>query len=926
MNLVGRTAEVILVQRAIATEPQSSRALMFLGDPGVGKSALLDYATQAARECSERVVTVHGVEQESDFAYFGLHQALTPLLDYASELSPHQAATLRTALGEVGDSLPPDRLTLFSTVFALFSAASRSRPLLLCVDDVQWLDPVSREALFFVARRVEGSNMRFIAAARTSPERVSDAAGILVHQVEPLTAESADLLLRQRFPSLPVRTRTRLLEEAEGNPLALLELPVLLTDRRQLDHASVSSPLPLTRRLQETFSERIRSLPPATRELLLTAAMEGTGDLNVLRRALEDPALTGLAPAEDAGVVRVTAGGDRLAFRHPLTRSAVAEDATAAEKRAAHKRLAVALDFDLDRKAHHLAEAALEPNEEVAGILYAAAKRAAQRGVEGEDAAVGLLIRSADLSPNSVDRRRRMAEAAFMGAFHGATAGDSTSMLHGISNPSAGSDEALWAASASAFRGTLRMSDLNGLFRLVDSALEAASATNNVASDAFATTVQTFSYLCTLADSSEQTLRLDHWMTLIPPGLQSRGVNLLRAHIDPARYGLELLAQVDEAMEQAADSPDPLVVGQAVAAGAFLDRLSGGRPALERIADAEVDWERGGDIPIRTLLTTEAFHAGRWDETLRFARDGLLISENRDTPLFIAYFQHREALIAAVTGDSRRAVSIADPLLSTFARQGYGRYKNEVSYALLLDAMGRGDYESAFAIASSISAPGELARGVPLALWVFYDLIASAVLTDRVSEARRHLSEVKRLNISAISAHYSLMVAASEALLLDGAQKAAAFLAPRLERPGSEAFPLDLARVRLLQARFLISSGRPVEARALIGQAVEALEALGAQPWLSIAARLEAESTSTGDAINTLGLTVTEMRIVRLAASGLTNKQIGSRLFISDRTVGTHLYRAFPKLGVTRRASLRDAVAHIDAQNSSIPRGVRRSI
>jgi DNA-binding CsgD family transcriptional regulator len=913
MNLIGRAEEISFIDGVLAERPDSPAAVTLLGDPGVGKSALLDYATQTARQTNRLVVTVRGVEQETEYAYFGLHQAITPLETFVSELNSLQAEALRTISGEGNASAPPDRLTVNSTLFNLLVAASRSRPVVLVVDDIQWLDTVSREALLFAARRIEGSPIRFLGASRRSPDRGREVWGIPAYDIAPLNADSADLLLRQRFPSLAPLTRTRLLADAEGNPLALLELPAVLTDRSRVERNAIALPLALTRRLQETFSERIDLLPGDTRELLLVAALEGSGELNILRRALGDPSLSALAAAEDAGVVRVAARGDRLIFRHPLTRAAVVDAAGSAARRLAHSRLALALDFDMDRKARHLAEATLQPNEEIAQLLHAAAKRAAQKGLAGEDTAVGLLIRSADLSPDMQDRRRRMAEAAFMAAFHGASSGDPTSSLDTSADFLPGSDEALWAASASAFLGTLRMSDLKALFRLVESALEAASTSGNVSSEAFATTVQTFSYLCTLADDSAQSNRLDHWTSLIPKGRQSDGVNLLRAHIDPARMGLQLLAQVKDAINQADNSPDPLVVGQAAAAGAFLDLLGASRPALQRIANSEVDWQHSGDIPIRTLLTTDAFHAGRWTESLQIARDGLLISETRDTALFTAYFQHQEALIAAVTGDSHRAITIADPLMSTFADRGYGRYKHEVMYGLLFDALGRGDFESAFETASAISPPGELRPGVGPALWVFHDLIVAAVFTGRSREARRHLAEVRRLKVSAISPHYSLLVASSEAVLSDGGEKSAAILAPHLESPELMGWPFDLARVRLMQAEYFLSAGRTADALTQVDKVIPALESLRARPWLSIARRLQDRSAATALTINTFGLTSTEMKVVRLAASGLTNKQIAQTLFVSDRTVGTHLYRAFPKLGISRRVSLRDAVEAIDA-------------
>jgi DNA-binding CsgD family transcriptional regulator len=899
----------------VTFESDSPRAVLFRGDPGIGKTALLEIATSIARDNGARVITVRGSEYESDLAYSGLNQAVSAHDPYTDLVGPQQAEALQVVFGSTSRAELPDRLSVFSAITALIAAAARQQTLLFCLDDVQWIDQVSLEGFLFAARRLAGARANMLLAARARPGWLEEVPGVRVHRVEPLSYPAANALLRGRFPELPVRLRERMLADAQGNPLALLELPQTLEDRHLIGSDQISTYLPLSRRLQAIFAERIESLPRETRELLLASALEGTGDLNVLQRALGPRILRHIEAAEDAGIVTLSATGDKLSFRHPLTRSAVAEGASAAERRDAHRKLAKALAPDIDRSARHLAAATIEPDEEVARILQAAARRAAERGPDGDDAAMALLIRSADLSPSIEDKRKRMAEAAFVGAFRGGTAVPAPDVLERVPDPSPGSDESLWAASAKVFVGAGRGADLPTLYRLQDSVLDAAVAIGNTSSGAYLTAVETYIYMCVVSNDPERDERFVAWANAIPEALRPRRFTMFSAMLDPARSAGALIPLVLDAIEEASSSRDPRLIVNACSAAVYVDLLPACRPFVEEFLESESDSDGQRDLPTRLMLSLEAFQTGRWDAAMELTREGLTISQLRESQIYTAQFNYRQGLIFAARGESDSTAICTKVIFGTAPGRGYIQLENLALHVLVIDAMGRGDYPAAFEAAARISRPGELARSVPIALRVFLDLVHSAVMTGRVSEARRHVETLQRLHVAAISSRYAMMVTACEALLLDRNRESATLLAPHLTDGINDAWPFDLARVRLIQAEFATACGHPAIAREHAEKALQAFRSLGAQPWVVIAARLLQQLDPTTATTNHLSLTPTEIRVVRLAASGMTNKQIGEELYLSDRTVGSHLYRAFPKLGISRRAALRDAVEKMDREN-----------
>jgi hypothetical protein len=413
-SLIGRDDHLEGITAFVGQAAVSGGALLLSGDAGVGKTVLLDAAAAHAEAAGSRVLRAAGAKFEGAVSFAGLNQVLHPLLGGVRGLSVAYCRALSVALGVRAGS-PPDQLMVSNAVLALLVRATATRPLLVMVDDLPWLDRASAVVLGVVARRLAGSRIGFLAVSRSGEDGFFDRGGLPEHEVGPLGDAAAAKLVSDRFPSLAPRVRQRLLAEAQGNPLALLELPVALSGMQRAGAGPLPAWLPLSRRLQEVFESRITVLPARTRQLLLLAVLDGTGSLPTLQSAAPGPhGIDDLAPAERARLVQVDEGASRLTFRHPLTRSAVVAMSTSAQRREAHQALARHLTDQPERGAWHLAQASVGPDEQVAGLLEQAAHRIRHRG----DAvgAVAALLRAADLTPPGADRSRRLAEAAYLGA------------------------------------------------------------------------------------------------------------------------------------------------------------------------------------------------------------------------------------------------------------------------------------------------------------------------------------------------------------------------------------------------------------------------------------------------------------------------------------------------------------------------------
>ena len=401
-RLVGRESEMKRIHAFLAAARTDGGALLVTGEPGVGKTVLLDAAAELASAAGTQILRAAGVEFEAETSFSGLNQLLLPHLDALPQLQAVHRDALNVALG-FGEGTPPTRLVVSNAALMLLRQTATARPVLVILDDLPWLDRASAGVLSFVARRLAGSQVGLIGASRTGEVHFFDQAGLPELEVPRLHDVAAGQLLDSQFPELVSAVRERILVEAQGNPLALLELPIALSPEMRTSATALPSALPLSRRLQALFGSRITELPPQTRHLLLLMALDGTGDVRVLEGATAtNISLHHLAAAERARLAYMDHATHRLAFRHPLMRSAVVNLSEAEERRSAHRVLADVWADQPDRRAWHLAEATTEPDESVAAQLEAAAGRILGRG----DAVgcVKALTRLADLSPGVAER------------------------------------------------------------------------------------------------------------------------------------------------------------------------------------------------------------------------------------------------------------------------------------------------------------------------------------------------------------------------------------------------------------------------------------------------------------------------------------------------------------------------------------------
>ncbi|PWI19384.1 hypothetical protein DI272_38430 [Streptomyces sp. Act143] len=905
-GLVGREEEVRLLRSFVGKAVDGGGALLVSGEPGVGKSVLLGVAAEAASAAGALVLRFDGVEYLTDLSFAGLARVFEPLRHEVDALIPPHRDALLVALG-FSEGAVLNRLTVYGAALALLRLAARDRPVLLIVDDLQWVDRASAEALTFVARRLGGSRVGFLGGSRPGHDSVAMWADFPQLPVRPLAEEAASVLVDSRFPALGARDMQRVLAQAQGNPLALLELPSSLTASQRDGAGGRSEVLPLSRRLQDLYASQIAQLPEPTRWLLLLAALEGGGNLPVLRAATpEQDVLRVLAPAELAQVVHIEDGGlGRLVFRHPLVRATIVSGATRGRRAEAHRALAGALTDQPDRRAWHLAEAAPDRDEEVADLLEQSALRIRRRGD-----AVGsfnALVRAADLSPEPADRGRRLAEAACVGSEVAGELRASAQLLVEARRADPELRGSLPAAVAASHVLLNRDGDVAAAHRLLIRALTSYAGHADDDPTLFEA-VRTLHRTCVCAGRPELWEAFDTAVEQMPVPLPPRMKLLVEVYADPARATADSLRRLDAEIYDLHHESNPVWIERISAAALLVDRATGCRAALWRVVD---DGRGGGAVASALValmvLCLDDFLTGQWDEAGRLAAEGMAMAEAHGYAFSGHQFGTMTGLLAGVRGDASRAQRLAGDTIQWASPRGAHAIEHLAQYALGLSALGRGDYEDAYRAGSSISPAGVLAPHTPLALLVAMDLVEAAVRTGRLAEARSHVAAMRATNLPGISPRLALITAASTALTV-GEERAGAYFEEALAVADAERWPFDLARVHLAYGEHLRRVRVAKESRVHLERALDTFRHLGAAPWASRAAEgLRAIGHTTAWASRGSqadALTAQEHRIATLAASGLTNKQIGEKLFLSHRTVAAHLYRIYPKLGVSSRVTL----------------------
>jgi DNA-binding CsgD family transcriptional regulator len=892
---------VALIDSFLVESAIGGGALLLTGGPGVGKTILLDFAAEAAKAAGTRVLRGVGVEFEADVTYAGLHQILLPLDGEFGLLDPGQRPVLSAALG-FGASPAPDRMDVSEAVLALLRRAAARRPLLVIVDDAHWLDRPSVAVLELVAQRLAGSLSGLIAASRPT-DGYFGRSRIPEHEVRPLDDEAATDLLRSRFPTLASRDCARLVVESQGNALALLEL-----GSEASAHGTAAPVVAPARSLRTLFASRVRELPAPARHLLLRAALDGTGDPRILRSTGPGhPRYSDLAPAEQAGLIYCDENAGRIVFVHPLFRSVVLKQSTSSELRSAHRALAHLLADQPERRAWHLAEATIEPDARVAVLLADVAGRSMQRG----DAvgAVAALLRSAELSPSGRDRGRRLAEAAYLGLDVTGELRSTPQLLAAAHEADPDHNQPLHAAATASYMLLSGAGDVDTAHRLLVGALDAIPVRDAADERVLNEVLGSLLMVCFFGG------RADLW-DLFHKAVAGAAADVLvslcgSTFCDPVRVEAAVLEQLDRLIEESDHEVDPNRIVRLATAGVFVDRTSGLREALWRVVR---DGRQGGAvasaIDALLLLGFDGFMTGTWEEAEDLLEEGQQFCEAHGYGLMALSGRFVRALLAAGRGDFEAAGVLVDDITRWATPRGIQVAQTYVHRIRTLAALGKSDYEDAYRNAIAISPAGVFAPYAPFSLHVLMDLVEAAVRSDRQAEADAHVTAMREADIAALSPRLAFLAAGAEAIAASG-DAATALFEEALAVPGAERWGFELARVRLAYGEHLRRSRGIAASRVQLDAALDAFERMGARPWATRARnelRATGESRSRAGTAGPAALTPREREIAQLAATGLSNKQIGGQLRLSARTVGAHLRHVFQKLGVVSRVVLGDAL------------------
>ena len=561
-------------------------------------------------------------------------------------------------------------------------------------------------------------------------------------------------------------------------------------------------------------------------------------------------------------------------------------------------------------RAWHLGQVTIEPDEEVAALFERAAHTIVQRG-DGVGA-VAALIRAAELSPAAGERARRLACAAYFGASVTGDLRQAAPLLADVRladpDPTASVETAM-AASSVLLHGD---GEVAAAHRLLLTGIETAHGRDSspmATEEAF----RTYTLVCRFGGRAELWESLDHHLT--NSGRESLASLSLNTTLvaDPARSPRAALDRLDTEIESLTRTADPAGIVRIASTSTFVDRLPDCRQALRRVARDELD---GGAVTsviyANTLLAFEAYLTGQWDEAQRLAAAAAELCDARGYRLLRRNADVVRAFLAAGRGEAVAAQSLADEVIRWAVPRGVRHLHTGALYACVLAALAQSDFEAAYRHAIKISPAGQLASHEPHALWVMADLVEAALRTDRVGEASAHVRAMQEAGVAMVSSRLALLSGAAAAMIAPDGEAIDAFERALAVRD-AERWPFDLARVRLLYGERLRRARETKESRVHLLAAKETFRRLGAQTW---AERAAVELRATGQTRprtaqhDREALTPQELEIAMLAATGLSNKQIGHRLFLSHRTVGAHLYRVFPKLGITSRAALRDALVH----------------
>jgi DNA-binding CsgD family transcriptional regulator len=908
--LLGRRRECNTIDRLIDNVcAGESRVLVLRGEAGIGKSALLDYLAGAASGC--RVARAAGVESELELAYAGLHQLCAPMLHLRERLPAPQRAALATAFG-LSLEPAPDRFALGLAVLGLLSEVAEERPLVCVVDDAHWLDQASAQIIGFVGRRLLAERIALVCAARTGigGDVLAELPELRVHGLAEEDARA--LLLENVHGPLDVAVCDQIVAESHGNPLALLELPRTWSVPELAGGFGLPDSQPVAGKIEQSYAHRLRRLPPETRLLVLAAAAEPLGDPLLLHRAAEALGLVLAAadPAVDARLLRI---GGRVEFAHPLVRTAAYRSAAADDRHRVHRALAEATDpeSDPDRRAWHRARASAGPDEEIAAELERSASRAQSRG--GVAAAAAFLHRSAALTADPTRRTERALAAAHAsleaGAFDAALALAAMAESGPLDAVARARVELLRAqiafttnrgsaAPALLLQAVKRIEPLDaplaraGYLQALSAALFAArlAAPGGGPRDV-ANAVQS----APATPASAADLLLDGWAALFADGCAA---------------ATPILQQALRGLEH----------GTAAAELQLLWLVTITAPVVwdderwEALAERHLDLARStgalGELPL--ALNSRAYlhlFRGELETAARLIEEARVAIEATGASLT----PWGAVALAALRGREHEALPTLESAAIDATRRGEGIGLTVIAWARAVLHNGLGEYDKAFAAAEeAVVCPTNSAA----AAWGMVELVEAAARLEKPKAAREQAERFAEIADAAGSV-WALGVDARTRALLRTDSTAEDLYLEALDCLGRCRMRVDLARAHLLYGEWLRRRNRRIDARAQLRAAHDVFTSIGLEAF---AERARKELLATGEKVRrrTLetrdDLTAQERQIAQLARDGLSNPEIGTRLFLSPRTVEWHLSKVFTKLGIASRADLRVALPSADLE------------
>jgi DNA-binding CsgD family transcriptional regulator len=901
-TLRGRRDERAVLDRLLeGARGGRSGVLVLKGEAGVGKTALLEHAVGSASDM--RGIRASGVESEMELAFAALHQFCLPLLEWLERLPGPMRDALATTFG-LSEGAVPDRFFVGLATLGLLSEAADERPLVCVIDDAQWLDRASAQVLAFVGRRLRAEPVVMLFGAREPSE---DFAGLPRLVVEGLSDRAARDLLASVIPGrLDERVVDQVVAETRGNPLALLELPHGLSAAQLAGGFGLPGAVSLEGRLEESFQRRLQTLPENTQRLLLVSAAEPLGDPALLRRAATALGIVGavLEPAERAGLLEIDA---RVRFRHPLMRSAVYRAASPQQRHRVHWALAEATDAeaDPDRRAWHLAAATEGPDESVAAELQRAAGRAQARG--GVAAAAAFLDRAAALTPEPSARAQR-ALAAAQAKYEAGALDDALALL--VTAETGGVDD-IQRARVDLLRAQIafavqRGGDAPGLL------LDAARALEAVDPDRARTTYLEALEAARFADALARgadvvevsraalagpaphrpprpTDLLLQGMATLPIGGHAAAVPILKAALSAFR-------------EQAVLPPEESrwISFACRAAWDLFDEESWRLLATRELRRAR---DAGALTPTPLLLSSLSYLQVLCGELSPVES---LLEELRVTTAATGIPAHLyvEIYVAALRGrESELSALVEDFTTDAKARgEGFALAFAGLAGAVLYNGLGR--YEEAFAaVRAAVDVAPHSEVSTPSAA---AELVEAAA---RAGERRIAERALERLTLTTrpSGSDWALGVEARSRALLSDGDAAERLYQEAIERLGRTRVRVQLARTHLLYGEWLRRERRRLDARRQLSSAFELFTSMGAEGF---AERAKRELLATGERVRKRRietgeqLTVQEAQVAQLARDGLSNAEIGARLFVSQHTVAYHLRKVFSKLDITSRSQL----------------------